>query len=771
MAYSVSKLFISYDRGNQPVVTVLARDMSDLGHTVWFDTELTGGHSWWEQILQQIRECEIFLFAVAPKSLDSVACTSEFMYANALGKPIVPILIAEGVSVNLLPDELAQIHFVEYLQLEDKRSALRLGNALNKIHKNGPLPDPLPMPPEVPTSYLGGLAKRVSAASLNYEQQATLIMDIKTSLRDPLTRDDSITLLERLNDRPDLLMKTGQEIEELLRVFEVSNSQTLAPEVQNDSIERESEATTESKPEDFTNTKYGSKTPAKIPLAKEDARANSLPTKKKILPWVMGVLVLAIFWFGWFFVANKDNLNLQNISTEVIPPKDQETTTQAEVALLDEKQNSASEDSINSTTDLMQNELSKLLSVCDSYAESQRLTSGKGGNSLDCYQSVLALSPDNQRAIGGIENIEKTYAIWITSDIDRGDVEKAKLNLKSLKDLNANSPLVVEIETELANKIKLIELREEERNQQQLAAERKALKEKEPEAEERKRLALDLQRKKKEEARLESERTAEDMLSQQNKPVISTAQLRSEPKNFTKSISPLESIEQNMVFIRGGTFNIGSEEAESGRDNDEDQALISVANYRISKFEVTQEQWRSVMGVQHSSLKGCAACPVENVNWKSVKEFFEKLNLLTSRNFRLPTEAEWEYAARAGTSTPFNTGDCIDTEKANFYGGSRYGSCTAQGIQRGRAVRVGSYKPNSLGLFDMHGNVQEWTCSVYSKQYRGRESKCKLGNAGSLVVRGGAWNGNASSVRSANRILMSVSRPAKFVGFRIAEGI
>lgn len=99
----MSYVFISYCRENQDTVKALAQDIGGLGHKVWLDQELAGGHAWWDQILAVIRQCDVFLFALAPKSLDSAACKREYKYASALGKPALPVLVADGVSVNLLP--------------------------------------------------------------------------------------------------------------------------------------------------------------------------------------------------------------------------------------------------------------------------------------------------------------------------------------------------------------------------------------------------------------------------------------------------------------------------------------------------------------------------------------------------------------------------------------------------------------------------------------------------------------------------------------------
>jgi hypothetical protein len=212
------EIFISYDRESRGFVASLADDIEALGHSVWYDEALSGGQSWWDQILAHIRACDVFVFALTPSSLESVACGREYEYAHALGKPILPVLIAEGVSTALLPEALSQIHFVDYRNPNDKSAALEVGRALNAAAVLAALPDPLPAPPAVPVSYLGALATRVVAPSLSYEEQTALVVDIKTSLRDSATADDARQLLLKLKRRPDLLAKTEKEIDELLQV-------------------------------------------------------------------------------------------------------------------------------------------------------------------------------------------------------------------------------------------------------------------------------------------------------------------------------------------------------------------------------------------------------------------------------------------------------------------------------------------------------------------------------------------------------------------------
>lgn len=209
-------IFISYSRDSEAIARTLANDIERLGHTVWFDQELSGGQAWWQQILTRIRDCQVFVFVMDPKALNSTACKREYGYAADLGKPILPVRVAEGISTNLLPPALSQIQFVDYRE-QDREAVFRLAKALTTVPPPKPLPDPLPPPPEVPISYLGSLAEKVeTTATLSNEEQSTLVVSLKGSLRERETANDGRALLERLRKRRDLLASIAEEIDELL---------------------------------------------------------------------------------------------------------------------------------------------------------------------------------------------------------------------------------------------------------------------------------------------------------------------------------------------------------------------------------------------------------------------------------------------------------------------------------------------------------------------------------------------------------------------------
>lgn len=210
------QIFISYSRHSQEIVKTMAQDVEGIGHQVLFDQELTGGHVWWDQLLSQIRNCDLFVFALAPESLDSEACKREYTYAYNLKKTILPVLVADGVSPNLLPSALSSIQFVDY-RGQDRQAAFALIRALSNLPLPLPLPDPLPEPPEVPVSYLGGLSEQVSAPTLTFQEQTALVLQLKDRMHDIREVNDARTLLQRLRNREDLFARVLEEIDTVLQ--------------------------------------------------------------------------------------------------------------------------------------------------------------------------------------------------------------------------------------------------------------------------------------------------------------------------------------------------------------------------------------------------------------------------------------------------------------------------------------------------------------------------------------------------------------------------
>jgi formylglycine-generating enzyme required for sulfatase activity len=216
--------------------------------------------------------------------------------------------------------------------------------------------------------------------------------------------------------------------------------------------------------------------------------------------------------------------------------------------------------------------------------------------------------------------------------------------------------------------------------------------------------------------------------------------------------NPRQFLEPEMVFVQGGTFTMGSPESEPERSSGEVQHQVTLSSFYIGKYEVTQGQWKAVMGSNPSYFKDKGDnYPVERVSWNDVQEFLWKLNAATGKRYRLPTEAEWEYACRAGSTTPFNTGNNLTTSQANYDGNYPYNG-NAKGTYLQRTQPVGSYSPNAWGIYDMHGNVWEWCSDWYGDYSTSAQTNPPGPSSGSLrVLRGGSWNYDAESCRSALR--------------------
>ena len=212
-------------------------------------------------------------------------------------------------------------------------------------------------------------------------------------------------------------------------------------------------------------------------------------------------------------------------------------------------------------------------------------------------------------------------------------------------------------------------------------------------------------------------------------------------------------VTMELVLVPAGEFMMGSPDKEAQRTSDEGpqhSVRISRAFY-MGKYEVTQAQWEAVMGSNPSRFKGDGKLPVEFVSWDDCQEFCRKLSSGTGRTIRLPTEAQWEYACRAGTTTPFSFGQTISTDQANYDGNSTYGN-GGKGEYRQKTVPVGSFPPNAWGLHDMHGNIWEW-CQDWYGSYEGSAQVEPAGPSSGpgRVLRGGSWYNNPWNCRSASR--------------------
>jgi formylglycine-generating enzyme required for sulfatase activity len=215
-----------------------------------------------------------------------------------------------------------------------------------------------------------------------------------------------------------------------------------------------------------------------------------------------------------------------------------------------------------------------------------------------------------------------------------------------------------------------------------------------------------------------------------------------------------------MVRVDGGAFTMGSPESETGRSDDECQHEVSVGSFSIGKYEVTQADWRDIMGRNPSYNKYCDDCPVEQVSWNDVQNFLKKLNArYPGKNYRLPIEAEWEYAARggrAGNNTYFSYAGSNYLDAVAWHSGNSYSSTRP----------VGRKKPNQLGLYDMSGNVWEWCQNTWGPYPCDKKTAV---DGRSRVYRSGGAFSNDAHCRAANRGGLSTAYSGKILGFRLVS--
>ena len=237
----------------------------------------------------------------------------------------------------------------------------------------------------------------------------------------------------------------------------------------------------------------------------------------------------------------------------------------------------------------------------------------------------------------------------------------------------------------------------------------------------------------------------------------------------------VNSVGMTFVLIPTGMFVMGSPIEETYRNVLESQHPVTISRpFYLQTTEVTVDQWRAVMGRRwFAKKKGTGDMPVVKVSWHDCKKFIRKLNLMTGDLYALPTEAQWEYAARAGSQTAFFWGDQIDCSRAMFANNSmKYNAC----ISANRSSRLDSdgpapvkrYAPNAWGLFDMHGNVWEWCEDLYAPYDTvSVVDPCETESGKDRVRRGGSWFGPGYSCRSANRAFGHPMSRLQNTGFRL----
>ncbi len=225
------------------------------------------------------------------------------------------------------------------------------------------------------------------------------------------------------------------------------------------------------------------------------------------------------------------------------------------------------------------------------------------------------------------------------------------------------------------------------------------------------------------------------------------------------------------VRVPAGSFTMGTPPGVDGREAEEVPHRVTLTrDFYLGQFEVTQGQWTRVMGRNPSHFQACGEdCPVERVSSPDIQAFIGRLAAETGERFRLPTEAEWEYACRSGATTAYATGDRLTTDQANFNGTGPNPGAPA-GLYRETPTRVGSFSPNAWGLYDMHGNVWEWTedehCPYPDQPVTDPVGRC---GAEKRVIRGGSWYFDANSARCGLRYDHRPQDLGFSLGFRLVR--
>ncbi|MGK7911010.1 MAG: SUMF1/EgtB/PvdO family nonheme iron enzyme [Synechococcus sp.] len=645
----MSKLFVSYSRQDEALAATLIDDLKTLGHTVWFDRELSGGQAWWDRILTNIRECEVFVFVLSENSQSSTACKREYRYADALRKPILPVLLADGINVNLLPPALAKVQYADYRK-RDSTTALLLARAFITLSPPSPLPDPLPDPPSAPISHLGGLLEQIeSSANLSLEAQSVLLLDLKRGLHDSRTRTDTLILLDKFKNRRDIYASIFDEIHDLLESFCEEAAETQ------EQITRT--AAQPAQPSDNSPDQAKPNQPLSEPIPPvPEAVADSLP-----------------------------ELRMSSVTSERAPStqsigKPIGTTRQPPRVL---KQNEPTQPPV--------------LPVPPRKEFSSASETEPAGESETGQPTSLPAS-----------NLSRRRVLKLLGFVVGGGLGTAWL-------VEALRPKKVEYTVVTVD---------EEGNR--------------------------------------------------NEP---------EPRqNKYRSVDLGNGIQMGMVNIPEGNFLMGSPESEEGHNNNNNegpQRDVMVPSFWIGQFQVTQAQWQAVVElpkVEHdldsapSHFKG-DELPAEQINWWEATEFCNRLSAATGRTYRLPSEAEWEYACRAGTTTPFHFGETITTDLANYKGNYTFAS-EPTGVGRQQTTPVGSFGvANEFGLYDMHGNVWEWCEDAWHENYDGAPLGgtpwIEGGDSSRRVVRGGSWVNYPRNCRSARRAWFDSDDGDDFIGFRV----
>ena len=439
-----------------------------------------------------------------------------------------------------------------------------------------------------------------------------------------------------------------------------------------------------------------------------------------------------------------------------------------------------------------EDEVTSLLAAAEDDLKARRLTSPAGNNAWDRYQRVLEIEPTNPEAVQGMDRVIESYMDLFGIAVGQEDFEQADEYLGRIRDLHPDSPVLMTGRQQLgeAKQARAKRLAEQERQRQAEEAARQA-------ELERQRIVQEI---KGHWEAFEAALVAEDMdettsiLTQirdlnPEEAGLSAGEKRLEALQAELEHKQQEALERElageMVAIPGGIFRMGDLSGE-GDDDEKPVRSVNVPDFRIGKYEVTFDQWDACVAdggcggyLPDDEGWGRGNRPVINVSWDDAQAFIGWLNDKTGSNFRLPAEAEWEYAARAGSTTKYHFGNaesqlCQYANHADIsYTDHQYrNKACSDGIGK-RTAEVGQFQPNAWGLYDMIGNVREWVEDCWNDGYDAAPTDGSAwmgGDCNERVRRGGTWSSAPSLLRSSSRWWL-FSRPGRddTDGFRLAQ--
>ncbi len=354
--------------------------------------------------------------------------------------------------------------------------------------------------------------------------------------------------------------------------------------------------------------------------------------------------------------------------------------------------------------------LRQLLKTCEQHFQANRLTTGDQGTALECYQQVLQQFPNNAEALVGLERIQHRYYDWIEQSLKRKEIDKTYVFLERLRLLNSESPYLIVVQQ------KLLEL--------------------------------------------ETELSTTPATTETPKTAAVTQSI------FTDT---LKDSSPGIVMIRlhAGRFLMGDSVGHGNKDENPVH-WVTLPAFAISRDEITFAQYDHFAQVTQRPLPpdegwGRGQRPVINVSWRDATAYAAWLSEQTGNHYRLPTEAEWEYAARAGTKSDYWWGHKI-SPRANCHQ-------SACGDPFEYTAPVGHFMANPFGIRDMIGNVAEWTCSIYTSEYleTKEEQLCSTESPTSFVIRGGSWKALSVGVRASFRYFWAPDNHASNLGFRLVR--